>query len=102
MRTYLSNYEVGLFEMDDIGLLCEVFDDCWTAVEAEPSIYLMDLDLDHARDALCRYIIDAALDGERSNASLKAAGLRRLTNCRRTATAKTLCDQELNSSRRST
>ena len=99
MRTYLSNYDVGLFEMDDVNLLCRVFDEAWAAAEAAPSVYLVDEDLDHARNALARFIIETALEGERSAANLKAAGLKRLASYHRNAAARDRQGHGVNSPR---
>jgi hypothetical protein len=82
MRNYLAAHHLGSFDPQEIEILCKAFDEVWYTVLASPSDYPTQDDMGQIREALLRYVADAAMDGESSPRRLKAAGLRRLENSR--------------------
>ena len=64
MIRYLGDYP-GVFDNEKIGLMSKALDHAWAAVQASQASYAMGEEAEPARAALAKYIIAAAMGGER-------------------------------------
>jgi hypothetical protein len=60
MREFIAKQDVT-FDPEAIEIMVRAFDDCWDTVQRSGA----DLNQESARNTLARYIVTAALEGER-------------------------------------
>ncbi len=74
IKHYLGDYP-GVFDSEQIGLMGKAFDHAWAAVLASKASYAMGDDAEPARAALAKWIIAAAMSGERDPRRLSEGAL---------------------------
>ena len=73
----------GVFDSEQIGLMSKALDDAWAAVQASKASYAMGDEAELARVALAKWIIAAAMGGERDPRRLSEGALANLAGANR-------------------
>ena len=77
MLRYLKDHPAA-FEPETINMLSQALDDAWRQVDADKTTYQIDGDVQGARSALAKAIVDMAKKGERDPKRLVDGALARL------------------------